>query len=841
MRQLLLLSLFVMILTQVRVNACSHNSTKDCKSSNSSEGHVCTNLPSVCWWEGSDRVNKKFTPPPTFLKNGSQKKSEFAVIKGAFPSEEADIAFDYAISIWENTISSGVPLSVYVEWSRYLPSGALAGCYPLGYKKIFNDPFLTNTLYPFSLFHKINYANEEFVPDMSIKINSNLENWYFGTDGNTPEGSYDFVTVILHELAHGLGMQGTCNNTGSAFEYNKDIAYSVFDRFLEDEAGNKIDDRKVYPKGSDELFHVLRDSLIFNGEKAKAANNGERVSLYAPDRFMSGSSVYHLSEGFKNDDENSLLFYQLDLGRAIHSPGPVLLGILNDMGWDVPDLIHVPTDTDDPTANTKEINFKLSTAYNLGDVKVFYKKTGEGVSSYLEAPITHNGGDSYSARLENLVYGNDYGYYIEINDILQGESRNFSYPLTGLVKPKNFTFGVDELAPYIIDTDTKPSIKIPYDYTFDVTAYADDNYEIDNVSVVWTIDGVQQENVILQLDSEIANVYSGEVTVPETVSGKAEIEYWVVATDKASTPNSTSLPAADAKGRVVDVTEYKPLIGDYYTNFDTVQYNNLVSTNVEDDFHLYGMKILKPSNDFQSKSLNSEHPYSLDSTYIANFAYEITVKNGTKISYDEIVIVEESKDGYTFPSYYFYDYVAVEASLDQGETWEVLDRGYDCGEYEPWRQLWSSWLETGDNQPPNSYAFPKPNLYVNKEIDIVNDTHFEEGDEIIIRFVLASDNIIYGWGWSIDNLSIKYEEPDVSVKTNHMADIQIAPNPVTNHFMIQSAGLYSVDIYSVTGSKLQSISTYGFTPIYVADLTNGVYIVKIKGESGSVTKKLLKQ
>lgn len=28
---------------------------------------------------------------------------------------------------------------------------------------------------------------------------------YFGTDGNTPANQYDFVTVFMHELTHGLG------------------------------------------------------------------------------------------------------------------------------------------------------------------------------------------------------------------------------------------------------------------------------------------------------------------------------------------------------------------------------------------------------------------------------------------------------------------------------------------------------------------------------------------------------------------------------------------------------------------------------------------------------------
>ena len=42
--------------------------------------------------------------------------------------------------------------------------------------------------------------------DLTASFNSNDKvNWYYGTDGNTPSGQFDFVTVVLHELGHGLG------------------------------------------------------------------------------------------------------------------------------------------------------------------------------------------------------------------------------------------------------------------------------------------------------------------------------------------------------------------------------------------------------------------------------------------------------------------------------------------------------------------------------------------------------------------------------------------------------------------------------------------------------------
>ena len=44
--------------------------------------------------------------------------------------------------------------------------------------------------------------------DIIISINNSV-NWYFGTDLAVGPGQYDLVSVVLHELCHGLGFFGT--------------------------------------------------------------------------------------------------------------------------------------------------------------------------------------------------------------------------------------------------------------------------------------------------------------------------------------------------------------------------------------------------------------------------------------------------------------------------------------------------------------------------------------------------------------------------------------------------------------------------------------------------------
>ena len=43
---------------------------------------------------------------------------------------------------------------------------------------------------------------------MDIAYSDGID-WYFGTDGSTPFSQYDFVSVVMHEIAHGLNFAGS--------------------------------------------------------------------------------------------------------------------------------------------------------------------------------------------------------------------------------------------------------------------------------------------------------------------------------------------------------------------------------------------------------------------------------------------------------------------------------------------------------------------------------------------------------------------------------------------------------------------------------------------------------
>src|SRR5690606_23937181 len=124
---------------------------------------------------------------------------------GAQANPEAMTAFQFALDIWSNQIVSPVPIKIYADFAN-LGSGVLASAGPAYMVSDIPNAPDPDVLYPAALANAI--AGEVLFPDEEFDLIVNLGNgipWYFGTDGNTPSGSFDFVTVALHEAGHGLG------------------------------------------------------------------------------------------------------------------------------------------------------------------------------------------------------------------------------------------------------------------------------------------------------------------------------------------------------------------------------------------------------------------------------------------------------------------------------------------------------------------------------------------------------------------------------------------------------------------------------------------------------------
>lgn len=258
--------------------------------------------------------------------------------------EEAKTAFEYAVSIWESHIESSIPIRIEANWSA-LGENVLGSAGPTNiFADLGVDGTLSNTWYPIAQASAITGVDlaAEFDIEYDIRVNMSCEftNWYFGTDANPPSGDYDIVTVLLHEIGHGLGFTGSMsgNPTAQIAEWGsgtQDYPF-IFDQFTLDGSFRQLLDESFFRRGSGDLYDALvgrSGGVFFSGTDARSANNEMRVPLYSPEPYTQGSSYSHLDQQNFTGTPNALMRPQLERGLAAHSPGPVTCGLFRDMGW----------------------------------------------------------------------------------------------------------------------------------------------------------------------------------------------------------------------------------------------------------------------------------------------------------------------------------------------------------------------------------------------------------------------------------------------------------------------------------------------------------------------------
>ncbi len=302
----------------------------------------------------------------------------------------AQTAFQFAVDIWESLLDSSVPINVNASFAN-LGSGILGQAGPEDFFINFSGAPQTNTWYPIALANSL--AGQDLDPtasDIGSQFNSNF-NWYYGLDNNVPTNQISFVSVVLHELGHGLGFLGLMDNQSGVGSWGFGTGFpGIYDRFTENGSGQSLLNTSLFPNPSTALGSQLTsNNIFFDGSNANAANGGNRVKLYAPSTWSGGSSYAHLDEVF-NNTPNALMTYSIGSGESILNPGPVTLGLFKDMGWKLagsstnPTLAIAATNANQTEGNSgsKAFTFTVTRAVNTtGANNVNWAVTGSGTSA----------------------------------------------------------------------------------------------------------------------------------------------------------------------------------------------------------------------------------------------------------------------------------------------------------------------------------------------------------------------------------------------------------------------------------------------------------------------------
>ncbi len=298
-------------------------------------------------------------PAGVALRGGA--RATFAVEYVGFEGEDGEAArgaFQAAVDLWAAHVESPVPIMIRAEFRPEAESDLLGSAAPRLIAN-FSTALDRNTFYPTALANALEGRDlDAGEADVRAAFNSNFSQWYFGTDGNPPTGQFDFVTVALHEIAHGLGFVGSMQVDGDVGRWGfQPQGYpAVFDRFTETDAADFPPPETPlleFDNPSVALGLALQSTEVyFDGPAAVRAQvesdvggSTTRPKLHAPAKWRPGSSYAHLTEIREDDGSgpfepfyppgsiNSLMTPTIGATEVIRTPGPVVCGMFQDVGW----------------------------------------------------------------------------------------------------------------------------------------------------------------------------------------------------------------------------------------------------------------------------------------------------------------------------------------------------------------------------------------------------------------------------------------------------------------------------------------------------------------------------
>jgi hypothetical protein len=258
-------------------------------------------------------------------------------------------AFRAAADIWARTVVSPAPIRVAAYF------------YDMGDPNILGSAGPTvvcaagSTYYAAALFDKLSGTRQCALAggastEIEAEFNSTFD-WDFGTNGVPVPGKINFMTVVLHELGHGLGFFGSMNagTTADGFTGSFWDPPIVYDRFAESGSGAAL---LAFTSPSALAAQLVSNDTFFDGAAARAGNGGNRPRLEthhftntygipSDNGFLRGSSYSHVDDVAYSPDgsgavkPNGLMTFQLQRAEVYTDPGPIVRGMFQDMGWTI--------------------------------------------------------------------------------------------------------------------------------------------------------------------------------------------------------------------------------------------------------------------------------------------------------------------------------------------------------------------------------------------------------------------------------------------------------------------------------------------------------------------------
>jgi len=323
---------------------------------------------------------------------------------------EQTAATEYALALWGEQLVGTVPVDINVL-SVPMEPDVLGRAWQ-------QQHFLnttTNTYYHSPLWNQLVGYDATTLRDIRLEMNPNFS-YHYQTNATPPNNKVDWVTVMLHEVCHGLGFSPIIREDGRYVYMAEAGGYAtnhpgIYDRQLFQGTTENIRLTDLNQSGRAAL--ITSDNLYAGvpGSNLLVANNGMRVKIYAPTTYQGGSSVSHW--------DNSATFptfmkYAIYRGTATHTFNTRKIGILLDLGWKqnlgivetlrTASLQVIPN----PASQTIELritNYAIDQVQKQTDQIEFYNIFGQLIKSVPFTEQTYSDGVTQKINVSELNTG----------------------------------------------------------------------------------------------------------------------------------------------------------------------------------------------------------------------------------------------------------------------------------------------------------------------------------------------------------------------------------------------------------------------------------------------------
>lgn len=472
------------------------------------------------------------------------------------------IAFQYAANIMAKILHSDVEIKVDAQMSSLggdMSGATLGQAGPTTVHRNFSNAPFADTWYTQALANKLAGSDLSSADsDIFAEFNSDVDNdtvlgtnhWYYGLDASPAGSDIDYVSVVLHELIHGLGFlslvyleDGTSNSAGDKFA-GFDDAYM---KLLEHHGASPVDfpsmtsAQRVAASIDTNNLHWTGSSVNTNSGFLTAGKSNGHVQMYAPNPVEPGSSVSHFDDAIL---PNELMEPSYTGGNHNIS---LAANLLSDIGWGtLADVSVVVNDSPDPTSAGAPLTYTVivTNNSNVAAQSVILTDTLPASVNFLSASATqgscnHNNGivscnlgdittntiitivvqPTVVANIINNVSVQSSGIDIDNTNNADTETTTV-VPSPGVINFSLAQFDVSESAATVTITATRSigsvgAVSVDY-ATSDGSASSGSDYDATNNTLSWADGESGDKTFDITLNND--SVFEGNETISLTLS-----------------------------------------------------------------------------------------------------------------------------------------------------------------------------------------------------------------------------------------------------------------------------------------------------------------------------------